>query len=225
MLKDLAAAAGMASGKAHPYLVSFINLGLVEQDLLSGQYRLGTFALQLGLAALASLDPVKAALGAIPNLADSIGHNVVLAVWGNMGPTVIHVEEAGPQLHLNLKAGTVMQPLSGSAIGRCFAAYLAPKQLLDMANDIAGPQLLEIRQQGLVRALGHPIPGINALAAPVFNHQGHMVLAIAAISSVEQCSADWDSPAAQQLTRCANALSKQLGFNEESGGRAPTLVV
>lgn len=214
MLKDLAAAAGMASGKAHPYLVSFISLGLVEQDLLSGQYRLGTFALQLGLAALASLDPVKAALGVIPVLAESIGHSVVLAVWGNMGPTVIHVEEAGPQLHLNLRAGTVMQPLSGSAIGRCFAAYLAPKQLLGMADDIAESQLLVIREQGLARAQGHPIPGINALAAPVYNHQGHMVLAIAAIGSAQSCSAQWNNSTAQHLAKCASTLSQRLGFYE-----------
>ena len=31
MLRDLAAAAGMPPAKAHPYLVSFARLGLVEQ--------------------------------------------------------------------------------------------------------------------------------------------------------------------------------------------------
>jgi len=35
-LKDLAREAGMTPAKAHPYLVSFIKLGLVEQDSGSG---------------------------------------------------------------------------------------------------------------------------------------------------------------------------------------------
>lgn len=35
-LKDLARAAGMPPAKAHPYLVSFIKLGLVEQETAAG---------------------------------------------------------------------------------------------------------------------------------------------------------------------------------------------
>ena len=48
-LRDLAAGAGMTSAKAHPYLVSFVRVGLVQQDPLTGQYELGPFALQMGL--------------------------------------------------------------------------------------------------------------------------------------------------------------------------------
>jgi hypothetical protein len=59
MLKDLAAAAGMSAAKAHRYLVSFQRLGLVTQDPRSTRYDLGPAALQLGLAALARLDPVR----------------------------------------------------------------------------------------------------------------------------------------------------------------------
>ena len=39
-LRDLAAGAGMTSAKAHPYLVSFIRVGLVQQDSITGQYEL-----------------------------------------------------------------------------------------------------------------------------------------------------------------------------------------
>ena len=47
MLKDLAQAAGMPPAKAHPYLVSFARIGLVEQDRVSGRYELGPLALQM----------------------------------------------------------------------------------------------------------------------------------------------------------------------------------
>ncbi|MET0186778.1 MAG: helix-turn-helix domain-containing protein, partial [Achromobacter sp.] len=60
-LRDLAQAAGMTSAKAHPYLVSFIRVGLVQQDGVTGQYELGAFALQMGLVSLQRLDPVRAA--------------------------------------------------------------------------------------------------------------------------------------------------------------------
>ncbi len=56
-LKDLAREAGMSAAKAHPYLVSFGKLGLIEQDALSGRYGLGPLAMQLGLDQPAAVRP------------------------------------------------------------------------------------------------------------------------------------------------------------------------
>ena len=94
-LKDLAAAAGMAAAKAHPYLVSFGKVGLVEQDRASGRYGLGPLALQLGLMSLQQADPVRLATPVIEDLALQTGHTVAMAVWGSHGPTIRSVA-AGP---------------------------------------------------------------------------------------------------------------------------------
>src|SRR5882672_2849934 len=47
-LKDLAREAGMTPAKAHPYLVSFGKVGLIQQDASTGHYGLGPLALQVG---------------------------------------------------------------------------------------------------------------------------------------------------------------------------------
>ena len=60
-LKELAAIAGMSPAKAHPYLVSFGKLGLIEQEADSGRYGLGPLAMQLGLISLQQSDPVALA--------------------------------------------------------------------------------------------------------------------------------------------------------------------
>jgi len=65
--RDLAKAAGMSTGKAHPYLVTFLRVGFVTQDA-SGCYELGPLALQLGLARLQRLDPVKEASSLMADL-------------------------------------------------------------------------------------------------------------------------------------------------------------
>lgn len=49
MLRDVARNAGMPAAKAHRYLVSFMRMGLVEQDANTGRYDLGEFSLELGL--------------------------------------------------------------------------------------------------------------------------------------------------------------------------------
>ncbi|HEX7687296.1 MAG TPA: helix-turn-helix domain-containing protein, partial [Burkholderiaceae bacterium] len=134
-LKDLAAGAGLPSSRAHPYLVSFGKLGLVEQDGASGRYLLGPAALQLGLAALHQLDAVRSATPVAEALARETGHAVGLAVWGNFGPTVIRMIDASEPLHVAMRAGTVMSIL-GTATGRAFAAYLARERL---ERAMAGP--------------------------------------------------------------------------------------
>ena len=121
-LKDLARAAGMAPAKAHPYLVSFGKLGLIEQDPASGRYGLGPLALQLGLIALQQTDPVRIATPMIAELAQRLGLTIGIAVWGTRGPTFVRLEESPAAIHVNMRHGTVAS-LTDTASGRLFGAY------------------------------------------------------------------------------------------------------
>ena len=67
-LKDLAAAAGLPAARAHPYLVSFSKVGLIEQDPDTSHYRLGSLAIEAGLISLQQVDPVRLASDALPAL-------------------------------------------------------------------------------------------------------------------------------------------------------------
>ncbi len=131
MLRDLAAAAGMNPAKAHRYLVSFMRLGAVAQDPVSGRYDLGPFALQLGLAGLNRLDPVKKARPILSRLRDELDLTAGIAVWGNHGPTVVHWEESSHPVTVSLRLGDVM-PMLNSATGRLYGAYLPRKQTLPL---------------------------------------------------------------------------------------------
>ena len=122
-LKDLAREAGMVPAKAHPYLVSFARIGLIEQDPLSGFYFLGPLALQLGLISLQQANPVQVATPLIAELAQRIGHTVAIAVWGTRGATIVRLEESPSSVHVNMRHGTVFS-LANTASGRLFAAYL-----------------------------------------------------------------------------------------------------
>ncbi len=228
MLRDLAREAGMPAAKAHPYLVSFGKLGLIEQDPVTGRYGLGAFALQMGLSALQGLNPLRVATPEVARLSDEIQQNVALSVWGNHGPTIVSIEECSRPIHVNMRAGTVMSLLN-SATGRVFAAFLSermtePLMHEELARIASADQpalrpskrhidetLADVRTRRMARAVGHPIPGINAFCAPVFDHHGHIVLAITAMGPAGNFNPDWDGPIARKLRACAESISARLG--------------
>ena len=213
-LKDLALAADMSPAKAHPYLVSFCKLGLIAQDLGSGHYGLGPLALQLGLISLQQFDPVRLASAQLPALAHSAGHTVAIAVWGSQGPTIVRVEEAPSPVHISLRHGAVLN-LRGTASGRLFAAHLSEEMLqasgaarIDKAFAV---ELARIRSAGLSHAVDAAVPGVSALAAPVFDSSGSLALCLTAIGASASFDARPQGRPARALRACALGLSAQLG--------------
>jgi DNA-binding IclR family transcriptional regulator len=228
MLRDIAKGAGMPAAKAHRYMVSFLRIGIVEQDPASGRYDLGAYALQLGLSGLGRLDPVRLSGPILETLCEDIQETVALAVWGNCGATIVRIVDAGSPVTITLRHGTVLS-LSKSATGRAFAAFFRSpflKKLLDEElRETADSSktaittirrqlektLNEIREHGLSRATGSLTPGINGFSAPVFDHTDSMVASITALGSVGEFDAEWDGPVAKAMLRAAEALSRRLG--------------
>ncbi len=239
MLRDLAQQAAMSPAKAHPYLVSFTNVGLVQQDGVTGLYELGPFALQMGLVSLQSQNPVKIALPLVQALAPRIGHTLGLAVLGSHGPTMVHISEASYPVHVNMRCGTVMSMLH-TATGHVFAAWLPADVARHYIDREAGDsavvtsisplrpsaqalaELLErIRRQGAAQALGNPLPGIDALSVPVFDHSGQIVLALTSLGPSTLFDAGLDSPILAQLRQCATTISHQLGWRDTTSTDKP----
>ena len=227
-LRDLAREARMAPAKAHRYLVSFGKLGLAKQDPATGAYELGPFALQLGLVSLQRLDPIREAGPEAALLAARIGHTVFLTVRGQLGPTVVRMEESGQPLHVNMRTGTVMS-LMNTATGLIFASFLPPKMIESMlqheALRMGGAGALdavamkrfehamsETRRRGLARVVGTPIPGVNALAAPIFEANGNIVLAMTTMGPTGTFDPAWDGEIANALRSCADTVSARLGY-------------
>ena len=224
-LKDLAAAADLPPSRAHPYLVSFGKLGLIEQLNSSGMYALGPAALQLGLTYLYQLDPMKPVHAAAEALAASTGQAVAISVWGNFGPTAVRLFEARRPLHIALRPGNVLSIL-GTATGRAFAATL-PRERIEVA--LNGPlneaahysatriakelkaAAAEVQAQGMTRTVGRPLPGINAYSVPVFDADNEVVAVLTLIGHEEELTPEWDGAIPQALRLAAREAGARLG--------------
>ncbi|MBV8624445.1 MAG: IclR family transcriptional regulator [Herbaspirillum sp.] len=235
-LGDLARLAGMPSAKAFPHLVSLQKIGMLARDE-AGNFFPGPLSLELGLAALQRLSPLREAEAEVAPLALATGLSVALAVVGPLGPTVVRLEESSRPQHVSLRIGTVMSMVN-TAIGRVCAAHQPADMLAGaLAMDairMEGAQpgtvsnadgslrheyaerLQQIRAQGMDQALGRPVPGINTLAAPVFNHAGQLALVMAVMGSGGSYDTDLDGPIARLLLASAQAVSWRLGAIIES---------
>lgn len=234
ILRDLASAAQMPAAKAFPHLVSLVGIGLLARDE-AGAFHPGPLGLQLGLTALQRQAPERDAEHEIARLASDTGLTVAAAVLGPLGPTVIRLEESAQPVHISLRAGTVVS-LVNTAIGRVFAAYLSKESMTDMlaleplrlagspaqsglkdarseSMSLVDPSLFAlIRREGIDRALGAPIPGIDALAAPVFDHTNTVRLVIALMGSTGTFDSSGTAMPAQRLLRATRQLSWRLGW-------------
>jgi DNA-binding IclR family transcriptional regulator len=236
-LKELAAATGMPRAKVHRYLASLRAAGLIAQDPQSGRYQIGAAAVTIGLVGLGRLSPVRQLQEALPRLRERVNETVTAAIWGERGPTIVAIEESDHLVTMNVRIGTVL-PLLTTAIGRLFLAHLPASATQAMAaaerrrpttsaapmpsdNELAA-LVAEVRARGLSRAHGPLLPGVDALAAPIFDYRDKLVAVICVVGRAGTMNSRWDGPVVKSLIAAAADLSRQLGHvdRKRSGDNA-----
>lgn len=212
---------GMPPAKIHRYLVSLIRAGLVAQDSDSPRYGIGAFSMELGLAALGSIDTVELGSHAMRELRDGLNETVVLTVWGGHGPTIVRFMESSRPVTVNVRVGTVL-PLLTTAMGRVFFGFLRTDRVLELAEserrDLGFGKKdtqqisADARSRGLARVEGALLPGISAIAAPVFDYRGEISASIGVIGNSAAFDCRWDGAIARALKETAGNLSRNLGY-------------
>jgi DNA-binding IclR family transcriptional regulator len=214
-LKDLALATGMPRAKVHRYLAGLRGADMVDQDADSGRYRIGSAAVTIGLVGLGRLSPVRQIHEALPRLRDEINETVTAAIWGEHGPTIIAMEESDHVVTMNVRVGSVL-PLTTTAIGRVFLAYLPAA----MTRPIVAAGLACVRARRLSQAESALLPGVDAIAAPVFDSRAKLVAVICAVGRLGSMSTRWNGSVSQAIAATAARLSRQLGHVEPAGAVA-----
>jgi DNA-binding IclR family transcriptional regulator len=217
----------MSASRTHRYLAGLIQTGLVEQDQNSGRYALGATIVELGLTALGRTDAVKLGGETLSLLTERTGLVSLLSTWGSHGPTIIKWEQGRLNTAVRIREGRNL-PLLTTATGRVYLAFMPEKEIKELlqqelarqtntpkskARDMSDVQALqaEVLRHGLGRMIGEENPGLVAIAAPVFDHDGHIVMTITLVSIIGTMDADYDGPPARELKAMANQLSRRLG--------------
>ena len=237
-LTRIATVSGMLPSRAYRYLRGLCDAGLLAQESSSGRYDLGPETLNLGLAAIARIDPVRQALGVLPVLTEETGLASLISVWGSHGPTVIRCEHANLNAPIRIREGLIL-PLLQTAAGNLFLAHESEAATAELlAREVgewnqvhkgkkrmtaAGIAQIKssVRKRGVARTIGLRTSNHANLAAPVFGHDGKLELVITVIGVRGTFNAAFNGPPARKLAAAAQGLSRDLGGAAKGSVAAP----
>lgn len=213
--------------KVHRYLISMMEEGLVSQDPISLQYYLGAGSIQIGLAAMRLVDPIRVSEPALIRLRESLEMTCFIAVMGNKGPTIVRFEEPGLPVTLNVRVGSVLS-LLWSATGRVFLSFMddarvermareelahtsdAQREILDQSDPIAAIKK-EVRDAGMAVVRDTNLQGISAIGVPIFDFSNRVSAVLTVLGASGGFEASADSPVAHALRKEGAAISASLG--------------
>lgn len=218
----------------HPATVNRILVELtrnrfLQQNPLTRKFTLGPSVAMLGLAITRSLKSnlVVIAKPFIDELRDSVKETVVLEVLSGKSTVVACVAEGPPPLPLAANIGDRLPMAAAGA--KAILAFLpqgiiqgflnekiprlTPKTVLN--RKVLQHQLEEIRQKGYALDNEEIEIGINAVAAPIFNHEEKPVGAIVVAGSSRRVTANGNSTMVARVKEKAESISAQL-FNLKS---------
>ena len=193
----------------------------------TSHYQIGPAAVEIGLAGFRRISPVAEICNALPGLRDQINQTVTVAVWGDSGPVIVAMEESDHWITMNIRIGSSL-PILTTAIGRIFLAHLPEavtrplvaaerrdaqlrKVKLPSVQEIDG-LTGEIRSRRLSRAPSALLPGVDAIAAPVFDYRDDLVAVMCVVARSDARITGWNGSAVRALTEIAAQLSARLGY-------------
>jgi IclR family pca regulon transcriptional regulator len=234
-IADIAREVNLSKSTTYRYAATLTQLDYLHQDPDTKKYSLGPKAVDLGYAAINSMELTRVAARPLQALSDETGYTVNMAVLDGADIVYVDRRRSGRAvafgMELNLHIGSRL-PAYCTSMGKVLLAYRDPAALRPILDrtDLArrGPKTITAREQLMtaltrVRHSGLAVndeelaPGLRSLAAPVRDRTGAVVAAVNIAvhlttwnASIEAIVARLEGP----LRRTTGEISYRLGYRE-----------
>ncbi len=234
---ELARELGLGISTTHRYIATLARLGYLEQEPTTRRYRLGLRVVDLGFAAINSMEIRQIASPHLQRLSNETGFTVNMAILD--GVEIVYVDRyrstrpGQRQIDLNLHVGARL-PAYCTSLGKALLAYLdgdeRRRTIESMALTRLGPntfttaatlnaELDRVRTTGLAVNNEELAYGLRSIAVPVHGASGEVVAAInlslhtsmGAVSMAEVVSR-YGPP----LRKTATAIAARVGYRRGS---------
>jgi DNA-binding IclR family transcriptional regulator len=217
---------GISKARAHRHLRALVQRGYARQDPASEAYEIGIKVLALGEAVRDRFDVAGAIRPVMAPLREATGLAVTASVLVEGAVIVVEMLQGRTLVEFGVRPGSALD-FHASAHGLIALAFGPPHLIDDVlsrplrawtACTITDPDAVRahvevVRQQGWATAVDAVLIGVNALAAPVFDHRGEWRGAVALVGATQFIP---EPPPAEQIahvTAAAAAASRRLGWS------------
>jgi DNA-binding IclR family transcriptional regulator len=201
--------------------------GFLDRDLASGRYRLSMRLAALGEVARQSTTLQQSARPYLALLAERTGETANLTVL--LGKEAVNVEVADsprPVMHVGWVGRHL--PMHATAAGKVLLSYASEQFLEDVLaagltrltpdtitdETALRADLAAVRARGYAMAWAELEPDLAAIAAPVCNHRGDVVAAIAIGGPVSRWAREHVGGLATHVIDAARNLSESMGYRD-----------
>jgi DNA-binding IclR family transcriptional regulator len=224
-VSDVARELGITKPRAHRHLRALVQRGYACQDPRSEGYEVGVKVLALGEAVRERFDIVRAIRPQMALLREATGLAVTATTLVEGAVTVVEMLQGRTLIEFTVRPGARLD-FHASAHGLIALAF-GPPALVERVlaaplkawthRTVTDPaavraNVARVRRQGWATAVDAVQIGVNALAAPVFDHNGDWRGAIALVGATQAIP---EIPPPEQValvTGAAEAASRNLGW-------------
>lgn len=225
---QVATALGIPKSSLTALLKDLVSRGYLLFDADTARFGIGSQILTLSQAYLRNLNIVKIGQPIVSTLFEKTGEFSAFAIPKGLDYVIICADSMPLPLAHSLQIGE-RGPLFCSATGKAILAFLPPEQRDSIIanSDLRAytaatktdpvairAELLDVRQNQLAYAREESLPGIVAMAAPVFNAAGHIVGAVSVATAVSRFSTTHEQVTAEALKLAAAQFSELLGWRK-----------
>lgn len=227
-VSDLAREFDASKATIYRHLQALVLHGFVHQEAKTLRYAAGIKLFILGERLRERFDFLPVAREDLTRLRDETGQPATLSALVENQVVVLEVLQGNAVVNFGTQAGTVLD-LHASAHGNVALAF-GPPELMKLClakplkvwtqHTVCSPEglqrlIAQVRTRGWATAPNRVLQGVNGLAAPVFNHAGEYVGAVAIAGSIQYIPASPPPEQIKAVTLAAARISRKLGW----GGR------
>jgi IclR family transcriptional regulator, carbohydrate utilization repressor len=225
---EIATALNLERPRVYRHLRTLSGIGYIDQDPSTDKYCLSMKFFWLGKDVESKIDLISVARPAMQQLKDALGTAVTLSTVTEENICVIDILRGSSQIDISTRPGSTF-PLHATAQGKVALAFgpsnlrkkLSNKPLEKftsytiISDTVLAKELESVREQSWAVAPEEITLGINALAAPILDHQNQLVGTIGILSSIHELT---NKPTLEQIEAVKNAalkISIRFGFKSE----------
>lgn len=211
---------------AHRILKELTSVGFLAFEDDTKRYRLGPGAMNVGLAALRSLDVPRIARPHLKELVQLTGETATLSVRSGWFRVYVDQVLSPQEIRMSVSLGT-LNPLHAGSSSKAILAHLVPEEaqryIAEHTLDALTPatitdaarlrmELAAIRARGYATSLGERQAGAGSVAAPVYDAFGEVFGSISVCGPRERLEARGFEEIAGVLLHAAGQISQELGY-------------